>query len=250
MANDSIQRDRSSWVQSTKTAFDIVEVLRERDGAGVTELSRALDMSKSAVHKHLQTLLELGYVAKEGTEYRLGIRFLSLGAYAMERQLVAFGDVRADIDTLAQNARMTAFLAVPDSNDGVVLYASSATGDPHFRRGDRFFLPMSAAGISILAHFPADRRDAVLSQLGDERRADLRSDLRHARDRRLAFEHEADSDRRAVAAPVLDEDGYPVGAVAASGSDAITDKRLSEDVAGLVLSTAKSVQGEVASSGD
>lgn len=250
MGNDSIQRDRSSWVQSTKTAFDIVEILRERDGAGVTELSRALDLSKSAVHKHLQTLLELGYVAKEGTEYRLGIRFLSLGAYTMERQLVAFGDVRSDIDTLAQNARMTAFLAVPDGDDGVVLYASSATDDPHFRRGDQFFLPTTAAGVSILAHLPADRRDGVLSQLEADRRTDLRSDLRHARDRRVAFDRESGSDRRAVAAPVLDEDKQPVAAVAVSGSDTVTDKRLSEDIAGHVLSTAKSVQSDVASGSD
>lgn len=250
MGNDSIQRDRSSWVQSTKTAFDIVEILRERDGAGVTELARALDLSKSAVHKHLQTLLELGYVAKEGTEYRLGIRFLSLGAYTMERQLVAFGDVRSDIDTLAQNARMTAFLAVPDGDDGVVLYASSATDDPHFRRGDQFFLPTTAAGVSILAHLPADRRDGVLSQLEADRRTDLRSDLRHARDRRVAFDRESGSDRRAVAAPVLDEDKQPVAAVAVSGSDTVTDKRLSEDIAGHVLATAKSVQSDVASSSD
>lgn len=250
MANERIDRDKSSWVQSTKTAFDIVEALRERDGAGVTELSRALDLSKSAVHKHLQTLLELGYVAKEGTEYRLGIRFLSLGAYTMERQLVSFGDVRSDIDTLARNSRMTAFLAVADGDECVVLYSSSASGDPYFRRGDRFSLTTTAAGVSILAHLPADRREAVLSRLDDDRRADLQTNLQRARDRRVAFERESGSDRRAVAATVLDEDGHPIAAVAAAGSDTITDKRLSEDIAGHVLSTAESVQGDIASSAD
>ncbi|WP_247004520.1 IclR family transcriptional regulator [Halosolutus gelatinilyticus] len=250
MSNDSIQQGESAWVQSTKTAFDIVDVLRERDGAGVTELARALDLSKSAVHKHLQTLLMLGYVAKDGTEYRLGIRFLSLGAYTMQQQLVAFGDVRTGIDTLAQNARMTAFLAVPDGDDGVVLYASSASGTPRFRQGDRFFLPTTAAGRTILAHLPDDRRDAALSGFDDDRRADLESEFRHVRDRRIVFDRGAGNEWRSVAAPVLDEDERPIGAVAASGPDDIVDKRLSEDVAGLVLSTAKSVRGDAASSAD
>ncbi|WP_245957315.1 helix-turn-helix domain-containing protein [Haloplanus rubicundus] len=42
--------------------------------ATVTELAADLDASKSTIHNHLTTLVELGYVVTEGNVYHLGLR--------------------------------------------------------------------------------------------------------------------------------------------------------------------------------
>lgn len=52
-------------VGATATAVRVIEALAERGETGVTELARELDLSKSAVHKHLRTLERLGYVISE-----------------------------------------------------------------------------------------------------------------------------------------------------------------------------------------
>ncbi|MFD1572352.1 helix-turn-helix domain-containing protein [Halorubrum laminariae] len=56
--NDNIK------TKSVEKTFAIVEELREREGngAGVSELTDAVDIPKSTVHRHLSTLNELGYV--------------------------------------------------------------------------------------------------------------------------------------------------------------------------------------------
>ena len=59
-------------IKSDETLFDIVELLRETDGAGVTEVADRLDVAKSTVHGHLTTLLDRG--ARVGVA-RFGPRF-------------------------------------------------------------------------------------------------------------------------------------------------------------------------------
>lgn len=45
----------------------------------MTELADTLDLAKSTVHSHLQTLVDLGYVVREDGTFQLGLQFLGLG---------------------------------------------------------------------------------------------------------------------------------------------------------------------------
>ena len=59
-------------VQTVDTNFDIIDCLEKRDKAGVTELATTLDISKSAVHLHLTTLVNHGRVENvDGQEERI-----------------------------------------------------------------------------------------------------------------------------------------------------------------------------------
>ena len=60
----------SRTVQTVKTSFQILDFLEERDKAGVTEIAEALDISKSAVHRHLTTLVDQGRVTNIDGYYR------------------------------------------------------------------------------------------------------------------------------------------------------------------------------------
>ncbi|WP_245903126.1 helix-turn-helix domain-containing protein [Salinigranum rubrum] len=68
-------------VKSVITAFRIIEHLRESNGCRLTEVANSLGMAKSTAYRHLETLLDMEYVVKEGDVYLLGFRFLELGEH-------------------------------------------------------------------------------------------------------------------------------------------------------------------------
>lgn len=73
-------------IKATETTLTIIEELKSEDGGRVTELAESLDLAKSAVHNHLSTLMEHGYVIKEGNVYHLSLKFLEIGGYQSTRQ--------------------------------------------------------------------------------------------------------------------------------------------------------------------
>ncbi|MCB1334304.1 MAG: IclR family transcriptional regulator [Roseivivax sp.] len=75
----------SEMIQSVALALRVLEALAKADGdIGVTELAAALGTTKSRIHRHLRTLVTLGYISQsEETErYRIGARLIALGRAA------------------------------------------------------------------------------------------------------------------------------------------------------------------------
>lgn len=248
--------DQNVPVQALATALSVTELLDERAGAGVTEIADELDRSKSAVHNHLNTLEQLGYVVKEGTTYRLGPRFLELGLRVRNRTDV-YGAARRELDNLARATGEMATLLVEDDGDGVFLYVTGAENVESNPEGRRVSLHSTSTGKAILANRP---RVEVLEIVDDrglpERtehtitdRDELLSELRTIRERGIAFgreEHELG--RSGVAAPITDEDERAVGAISVSGpANSMSGKRLEEDVTGLVVSAAKAIEVQLTS---
>ncbi|WP_246084519.1 helix-turn-helix domain-containing protein, partial [Salinadaptatus halalkaliphilus] len=62
-------------IKATERSMGIVEEIRRRDGAGVTELATHFGVSKSTVREHLTTLVELDYLRQDSDEYHVGLRF-------------------------------------------------------------------------------------------------------------------------------------------------------------------------------
>lgn len=243
-------------VQATATTFEVIEALRDRDRAGVTELATELDLSKSAVHNHLSTLVSLGYVQRSDGGYRLTHQFLQLGLGIRERSAV-FRAAKSDLRTLAQTTGETVNLVVPERDHGVYLHRVGDGGHP-IPEGGQIALHASAAGKSILAFRSHDEVDAFVDEHGLPELTDrtvtdpatLRSQLRSIRDQRLAFDRgEQTPDWQCVASPIVVED-EPIGAISVSGpADRMRGKRLEEDSTGLVVSTAKAIELELLDSG-
>ena len=81
--------DKAESVSAVDKVFMILSAMGELGAVGPSELSQRLGMSKTTVHRFLQTLKGLGYVAQEGPDadgdrYRLTIRLFELGAKALE----------------------------------------------------------------------------------------------------------------------------------------------------------------------
>lgn len=239
-------------VQATATTFAVIEALRDRHRGGVTELASELDLSKSAVHNHLSTLVALGYVRRTSGSYQLTHEFLRLGLTTRERNPI-YDAAKSDLRTLAETTGEIVNLVVPEADHGVYLYRVG-DGEHPIPEGGQVSLHASAAGKSILAFRDYDAVDAYVDTHGlpslTERTvtdpATLRSQLRSIRDQRVSFDRgEQTPDWQCVASPIVVED-EPVAAISVSGpAERMRGKRLEEDVTGLVVSTAKAIELEL-----
>jgi DNA-binding IclR family transcriptional regulator len=243
-------------VRTTATSFRVIEALRERDGAGVTELARELDLAKGTVHKHLATLRELDYVVQDGDDYRLGLGFLGLGV-AARRRLTIYRVGRGPVARLAESTDAVASLMIPEHGAGRYVYRAAADESyalPHYE-GDAVSLHATAGGKAILAYLPETARDRIFERRGlpavTDRtvtsREHLREELRSVRDIRTAYDRgEQLEDWQCVGSPIVGVDGRAVGAVSVSAPDETVPDRIQlQDVAGLVIPTATSIENKL-----
>jgi DNA-binding IclR family transcriptional regulator len=148
-------RDRGSGIKSDETLFDIVELLRERDGAGVTELAEQLDIAKSTVHGHLTTLRERGFVVKRSGRYELGLRFFEYGQY-VRSQLDIVQSGTAAVDQLEAATREMVWLLTHQNGKAIYVYGRSGDNDIDINTilGTRTHMHYNSGGKAILAHLP------------------------------------------------------------------------------------------------
>ena len=219
--------DSPSPVQATATAFRIIEALRQRGGAGVSELAAALEMPTSTVHDHLRTLESAEYLTSDAGVYHVGVRFLELGEQARGRMKI-HRVAKPEVDELAAETGEHANLMIEEHGHGVFLY--KAQGDDAVQldthAGMRVPLHTTALGKAILAHSPTTAVDAIVDRHGLQQVTDKTITTREALDaeletvRRQGFafdDEERVKGMRCVAAPVIDAEGTVVGAVSVSG---------------------------------
>lgn len=243
-------------VKAVRTTFRVIEELDRQSIAGVTDLAEATDISKGSVHKHLATLQSLGYVVQDGTKYRLSYRFLGIGNQARERNDLLHA-AASSIDNLSDLTNETVNLMIPEREFGVYLYRAGSISDigGHLPPiGRDVHLHATAGGKTILSRLDPTEVDAIVDSQGlpaltDKTitsRSALRDELQSVRDCGLAFERgEHLPSVQCVAAPIMANED-PVGAVSVSGNiNEMSGKKLEEDLAGLVVSTANEIEHNV-----
>lgn len=209
-------------VKTTMTVFDIVETVRKMDGATSKEVAERLDLAVSTVHDHLITLEHLGYLVKEGHEYRIGLQFLNHGTHALDRYDIVQA-AQPTLDRLVRECEEFIWLFVEEHGRVVAVDRRSGTNAiPTVDRVGRT-LPIhcTAGGKAILAHLPDERVDEIidryeLPELTENTITDpdeLKAELSTIRTRGYALNDEEHIGRiRAVATAVV-IDGYPIGSV-------------------------------------
>ena len=126
----------NTTVQAVDTAFAILDELRTRDEATLSELAEELGLAKSTVHRHLRTLHELDCVAHENNRFRLGMQLLALGEAA---RTTTSADTLIE-QKVAELARMTgerAQFVVEEHGEGVCVFRSQRSKEEahDFSRG-------------------------------------------------------------------------------------------------------------------
>jgi DNA-binding IclR family transcriptional regulator len=240
-------------ITATRTSLRIVEALKRLDGAGATAVANDLDMAKSTVHNHLQTLEDEGYITDEGSAYHVGLRFLELGAYKRNRMDI-YEKARPEVASLAEKTGEMANAAVEEHGEGVYIARAEGTEavSVDTYAGKRVNLHCTALGKTILAELPEERVDDIIGTHGLPARTDntitdrteLKAELADIRERGHAYDREERlPGLRCVAAPVTSEDGEPVAALSVSGpTSRIKGDRFHEEIPEMLQSAVNVVE--------
>ena len=227
MAKKSVEPDSPRTIKSVETSFAIIESLQERENAGITELSDALGLSKTAIYHHLVSLKELGYVLQEDGRYKLSLRFLNLGKYIQINNNL-YQEGKPVIDELAERSKEKAHLTIEENGRLVYLYKSEsdeAVGR-QFPVGERDYLHHSAAGKAILAYLPEERVNTIIDESGLPSRTkktitdreELFEELEQVRENGFAVNNEEEiRGIKAVASPIMDDNDRVIASVSISG---------------------------------
>jgi len=242
-------------VTTVDRTLQIVEIIQELDGAGVSEIADRVDVGKSAVHNHLNTLANREYVVKEGDEYQIGLAFLGLGAYARKRNEIYDG-AHAEVDKLADETGELVNLLVEKGGQGIYLY--QAQGDSAVEldtyEGKRVNLHCTGLGKAILGFRPEAEVEAILDEHGMPAETehtitdpdDFFAELEAVREQGYAIdEEERLNGLRCVAAPITDDDDRAIAAISVSCPvHRVDDDRFYDDLRQAVLGAANVVKLE------
>ncbi|WP_254533305.1 IclR family transcriptional regulator [Natrinema gelatinilyticum] len=228
-------------VKAVKNMFEIINTLRELQGAGVSELADRINKPTSTVHDHLRTLESEEYLVKKDEKYYVGTRFLGVGEQARSRYKV-YPIAREELDKLAEQTGEHTNLMIEEHGKGIFLYKARGPDavqlDTH--AGMRVHLQTTALGKSILAFRPREKVEAIIDRHGlpavtettitDEET--LFDALDQIRERKYAYDDEERvKGMRCVAAPITNESGRAIAAISVSAPKRrMNGERFQEDI--------------------
>jgi IclR family acetate operon transcriptional repressor len=223
---------------TTERVADILLALGDGDSHGVTELGRALGLSKAVVHRILQTLLQRSLVRYDPTE-----RVYSLGpaAIALSRAATRQSELhRAASPVMARLSVETGETTILTQRDGYRrFYINQVESSQPIRititLGGSFPLSVGASGLAMLAFLPDEDVDHVLSiplaRYTDRTVIDteeVRERLRQVRRQGWAkTSGERVPESTSIAVPIFDDADLPIGSLSA----AYLTSRFSEEAA-------------------
>jgi len=221
-------------IKSAKTTVDILETIREQEGATLTEVAAEIDLSRSTIHDYLQTLVAAEYLVREGNQYHISLRLLDMGDHAKITQ-TEWELVRPALEEVADETGEHAWFVVEEYGKAVHVdsYSGRRVISLFNRPGARHHIHCTAAGKAILANLPDERVEQILERHGlpaytdrtITERATLLRELEAIRSSGVAFgDGEWTEGIRAVASPVVRDD-VVVGAITLGAPT----KRLSEE---------------------
>jgi IclR family KDG regulon transcriptional repressor len=156
-----------SKVNSVDRALVILEYLgTQTKEVGVRELGQAIGLSKSSVHRILQTLRARGFVRwnPDNARYSLGMRAFEVGCGIL-RSMEAHAVAKPQLEQLVNQLGETAFLGVLD--DAELVYIDKIDGRRSVRMyadiGSRKPLHSTAIGKSLLAHLDRAEIDRIIA---------------------------------------------------------------------------------------
>lgn len=236
----------SSGVHSVQLAIDVLEAVAFADEElGVTQIAERLSMTKGSVHRHLQTLVERGYLAQNSStsRYMIGPKSRLLARHAPDADLVhlAEGPMRQLRDAIDQPI----VLSEMTPRGALVLTKLSSTSPIEIgvRPGSELTFHASAQGKVMLAFAQRPLKERVLARplqrFTDKTIVSPRKLEQELSDvARLGYAsapEEAMLGLNAVAAPIFNAQNACIAAVAIVGSiQFLPQKPRPSDVAQLI----------------
>lgn len=222
-------------VRSVDRGLRIVDFIAEGppEGASITEIARAIGVSKSTAFATVHTLVQHGYLRDEGPgpRYRLGMALIRLGDLVV-RQVPVGQACRPVLRDLADKTGMTSRVALAEGCYPVFVERVDGSGAVRFHTplGRREPPHTSAAGKAILAALPGAEVRGLAAETGLPRStahtittvASLLEDVALTRRRGFSIDDEEDAEGVfCVGAAFFDHNDHCLGAI--SVTDVKTD---------------------------
>lgn len=214
-------------LKTIERTVQLIEVLYERGGGRVTELSEELGLSPASVYNYLETLEQNRFVAKDGAQYRLSLRFLNIGG-KVRHQHPTYKLAKSKVSQISRKTGERAQLMVEEHGRGIVI--CTETGENAVVTdtfvGKVSYLHASAAGKAILSQFDEASVAAVIDRWGLPKFTEntinteeaLVEELAEIRERGYAFnDEESIMGLRVVGVPIVDKNSTVLGALSVSG---------------------------------
>lgn len=228
-----------------------------------SELARQLKLPRTSVIRLLATLEAFGLVERhpEGLGYRIGLRAFEIGTLFLVANPLSSLLMRA-LDELVEKTQCTAYLAILDRDDIVILNYREGTLPIRFiwQVGDRLPCATTSLGKAMLAHMSTEEIDRHLGKGKALRgltkkslrtREELDKDLEKARERGWGLaREESHAGLTAVGSAVLDEAGHPIASISISCLDYPPNPKRIEHFASIVQEVARDVSKKIAEYGN
>ena len=249
--------NRNDTVSTLDTAVSIIYAIESNQEITLSEIATELDISTSTVHRHLNTLQKHGFVVREGTKYRLGMEFLTLGGHVQTNKQV-FDLAKQKVDQLATETGERVQFVVEENGLRYYLYTQSGENavQTDASIGKNGPLHESASSKAILAEFPDDRVEEIIERRGLPSSTEntitdpeeLFSELDTIRESRVAFNNEETTPGlRAVGAAVCGPEGCPVGGLSISGpANRFKGELYNEELPDLILAAVNELELKLA----
>jgi DNA-binding IclR family transcriptional regulator len=221
-------------IQAVETTFVIIRQIEKQKQCRLTDLANELDMPKSTVYKHLQTLIQNEYLQVNNGDYQLSLKFLKHGGAVRDQcRIYSFG--RSKVEKLSDQLDELVLLSMKENNRGVFLFRSNDQYNlkESLPLGERFYLHRNGAGKAMLAELSNESVRDLIRETGLPKATDttitdeetLIEELNEARRNGYTINKgERDSNVRAVSAGLKDEKTGDIGAISISvpsGSPAV-----------------------------
>lgn len=228
--SDAAKASGSQTIATVERAADLLTLFARADESslGVTEIAKAMGLSKAAVHRILSSLRGRGFIELDGIthRYRLGPASFALGLSYLSR-LDVHRIAASELADLSRTTGETATLSVLVGDARI--YVDQVTPAREIVMsvplGRRFPLHAGSSSKALLAFLSESEQDALLTDelvaltgttLVD--REELLADLREVRKRGYAVSvGERQAGAASVAAPVFDHMQRPVASISICG---------------------------------
>ena len=232
------------------TALRLLKAFSEKDDEiGISTLAKRLGIAKSTVHRLAVTLVSEGMLEQDpdSGKYRLGIALFGLGALVRRRMNVST-QARPYLFALREKTNETVHLAILDGAEIMYVYNLESPQAIRMRSdlGLRKPAYATAEGQAILAFQPIETVEQIIRQgllprtpqtITDPAR--LMRTLDTIRQRGCAIEdEESEIGMRCIAAPIRNDAGEVVAAVAVAGPASRLSKKAIADFIPHVIESA------------
>ncbi|MCD2205119.1 IclR family transcriptional regulator [Halobacterium sp. KA-6] len=240
---------------TTETSFAVIQAVQDTNGTTFTELKSRLDLPKSTLYYHLNTLEELGYLVKNDDEYQLGLRFLSHTEHAKQKE-PTFSVVREKAQELANRIPEETDFAVEENGRLIVIeHTIGGAAMTDFKIGQYLYMHATANGKVLLAEMSEERVDDIIDKWGlpqltentITKRSALKEELEKVREQGYAINDEEDRQGlRGVGTKITKPDGSVLGSLAIDGAPfRMTTERIEDQIVEYLFNTIDAIESEL-----